>query len=145
MIKLKSLLREESGWKKYISLTSAQKKALYEYMVTSGGVEPEEYNDYVKTFLYRIQVVSPQQIAAVFEKDGWDWTQGLRQNDEDRIKKIDLEIQKTKEKWPYIVNSATSFQQWKTNEIYHGDGFHRTILALRKNEPIEFLFLKRVK
>jgi hypothetical protein len=93
------------------------------------------------------QVIDLQQIAAdTSRKMVGIGLSGIRpDDDEDRIKKIDLEIQKTKEKWPYIVNSATSFQQWKTNEIYHGDGFHRTILALRKNEPIEFLFLKRVK
>jgi hypothetical protein len=145
MIKLKSLLNEESGWKKYNSLTHAQKKALYEYMVTSGGVGPEEYNDHVKKYEYKIVIIDAKKIAPILDKGGWDWMSGINPDDEKRINAIDRLIKKTNQKWPYIVSGATSFKQWAENEYYHGDGFHRMLLSVRKNEPIEFLFLKEVR
>ena len=126
-------------------MSKEQKDALYEYMVTSGGVEPTEFNAYMKRFVFKVIKVPAAKLKNVFDKDGWDWLQGLSANDEERIKKIDAEIQRTNQTWPYIVNAATTFSQWAENEYYHGDGFHRMLLAIRKNRPIEFLFIKQNK
>jgi hypothetical protein len=147
MINLKKLLCEGKEWIRYGTLTPSQKKAVYEYMVTSGDVEVEEYNQYVNNFVYKIQVVPAEKISSILERDwGWDWQKtALTTNDEARIQKISKEIDRTKQKWPYIVNAATSFSQWAENEHYHGDGFHRMCLSIRKNEPIEFLFLKKIR
>jgi hypothetical protein len=144
MIRLKSLISENTlEWRNYTQLSREQQAALYEYMVTSGDVDPSEYNSYIQTFVFKTMMVSPDKLKRVFDKDGWDWLKGLSSNDEARIQKIDREINQTKQKWPYIVNAATSFSQWAENEYHHGDGFHRMLLAVRKNEPIEFLFPKR--
>ncbi len=142
MIKLKSLLNEsKNSWIEYDRLSSAEKESLYEYMVDSGGVNSDEYEDWIKKFVYKIQLVQPNQLIPILDKWGWDWRKE-NSDDERRISKISKIQKKTKNIWPYVVGNGDTLKKWATDEMNHGDGWHRLCVSLRKNEPINFLFIK---
>ena len=143
MIKLKSLIKESNSykWIEVENLTDAQRSALYEYMVTSGGVKKDEYENYVKNFKYAAVKFPVNKIIDIINKWGWDW-KNCDSHDEKRINKIKRLQQKTNQYWPYVVGIGHSLKQWAKDEMNHGDGWHRMCVSLRQGKPIEFLFLK---
>lgn len=144
MIKLKQILLESYNvWMGYDKLSVSQKEALYEYMVTSGGVSDREYNNHVKMRLYKVVLINPNQVIDVFNE--WGWTGHIKckyDDDTRRINKIKTLHKKYKTVWPYIVGDGKTFKDWARDKMNHGDGYHRLCLALREHRPIEFLFIK---
>ena len=139
----------EKSWIEFKTLTEAQKAALYEFMVDSGGVEKSEYEIHATKFKFRIELISPEKVIPVIKQ--WhedaiveytfDLNTSYYADDEQRIQNI-AELHATGNPiWPYI-GQETTFKKWAKSEFNHGDGWHRLILAIRQNRPIEFLYLK---
>ncbi len=129
----------------YDQLPQRAKEAVWQYMVPDGGVEADEYDDHVRKFTYTLRTYAPQSIIQAWRKMGWagdPLDPELHPNDEQRVRKIMRLRAKGKPVWPYIVGgNAKSFREWASDEMNHGDGYHRMVASIRANQPIEFLFL----
>lgn len=130
----------------YEQLPTRAKEALWQYMVPDGGVEADEYEEHVRKFTYALRRYAPKTVLRAWKSMGWpgDDPQELEvhPSDERRVQKIMRLRAKGKLVWPYIVGGqASSFQEWASDEMNHGDGYHRMVASIRANQPIEFLFL----
>lgn len=136
----------EGRWISYEALPKRAKSALWQYMVTDGGVEKDEYDGHVRKYAYRLQSYAAEKMRKAWYGIGWKLgsEEPLPAPDEKRVRRIASLWDAGKERWPYIVGSgAHSFREWSSDEMNHGDGFHRAVAAIRRGEPIEFLFLRR--
>lgn len=138
-------LLDESRWVRYEALPKRIKDALWQYMVTDGGVEADEYDEHVRKFTYRLQAYAAEKVRRAWYGVGWKLgdEEPLHASDEKRIRAIERLWNAGKNRWPYIVGSGvSSFKEWASDEMNHGDGYHRAVAAIRRGEPVEFLFLK---
>jgi hypothetical protein len=128
----------------YDQLPENAKQAVYQYMVTDGGVEPEDYEAWVRNFVYRSETVSPEKLKAAWR--AWGWTgQAQHPSDAARIRRIQRLRRAGKGTWPYIVGGGATFEEWASDDMNHGDGYHRVLASVNKGEPVEFLFLRNTK
>lgn len=129
----------------YSRLPARAKEALWMYMVLDGGVEADEYDAHVLKFTYTLRTYTPRSILQAWKRMGWvkaGTNRKLDLDDEKRVRKIEHLRARGKEVWPYIVASDTrSFKEWASDEMNHGDGYHRMVASVRANQPVEFLFL----
>lgn len=137
----------EGRWISYDSLPKRAKDALWQYMIVDGGVEEEEYDEHVRKYVYRLQAYPAEKMRKAWYGIGWKLgsEKPLHASDEKRIRHIASLWDVGQERWPYIVGSGASFREWASDEMNHGDGYHRSVAAIRRGEPIEFLFLRRVR
>lgn len=102
-------------------------------MVPDGGVEEDEYEDHVRKFTYTLRTYSPSSILQGWRQMGWTGAASgseLHPSDEKRVRKIERLRARGKEVWPYIVGSnVQSFTEWASDEMNHGDGYHRMIAS----------------
>jgi len=145
-------LLEAVYWKRYAALTKAQQAALYHWMVLEGGVMDDEYREHMRKRLFGVQLIQPASIVQALKH--WhtiaevpypfDLHTSQYKNDQQRISKIARLHRKGGLIWPYIADGCTSFREWAKSPDNHGDGWHRMLLAVRQNRPIEFIFIRPV-
>lgn len=128
----------------YDQLPENAKQAVYQYMVTDGGVEAEDYDAWVRNFAYRLETIPPEKIIAVWRAWGWKG-QAQHPSDAARIRRIHRLRRAGKGTWPYVVGGGATFEEWASDDMNHGDGYHRMVASVNKGEPVEFLFLRNLK
>lgn len=141
-------LLESHRWMPYDALPDRAKAALRYYMVDDGGIEAEEYDDHVRFYVYKLHAYPAEVVRKAWYGIGWKLGSEtpLHSSDEKRIAKIIQLRKKTGVVWPYIAASnAGTFKEWASDEMNHGDGYHRAVASIRSGQPVEFLFLKRIR
>ena len=129
-------------------LTKAQQEALYAYLIDGGYVGEHEFVEVVTQYQYRIKTVSTIEgikLLQRWHKDAAvDYTFNINKcyysYDEKRVQHIAQLHKQGSLVWPYVVSRGVNFRQLVANDIHHGDGYHRLVLAIRQNRSLEFLF-----